>query len=108
MIRLLCCALAILLFQGCGDSSHSLPGAGQWRVVNYWAIWCAPCREEIPELNALDRNAELLVYAVNYDGKKGMSYARRQPNWALRLHCWKRTPVPHSGSSDPACCRRRY
>ena len=71
MIRLLCCALAILLFQGCGDSSHSLPGAGQWRVVNYWAIWCAPCREEIPELNALDRNTELLVYAVNYDGKKG-------------------------------------
>ena len=67
MSRLLCCALAILLFQGCGDSSHSLPGAGQWRVVNYWAIWCAPCREEIPELNALDRNAEFLVYAVNYD-----------------------------------------
>jgi len=23
---------------------------GQWLVLNYWATWCAPCRDEIPEL----------------------------------------------------------
>ena len=26
---------------------------GQWVVLNYWATWCAPCREEIPDLSAL-------------------------------------------------------
>ena len=26
---------------------------GKWVVVNYWAAWCAPCREEMPELSAL-------------------------------------------------------
>lgn len=25
----------------------------RWVVVNYWATWCKPCREEMPALNAL-------------------------------------------------------
>lgn len=26
---------------------------GQPLILNFWARWCAPCRDEIPELNAL-------------------------------------------------------
>jgi len=28
---------------------------GRVRVVNFWATWCAPCREEMPALDALHR-----------------------------------------------------
>jgi thiol-disulfide isomerase/thioredoxin len=41
---------------------------GQWLYVNYWAEWCAPCLEEIPELNAFhraDNGAEVL--GINFD-----------------------------------------
>lgn len=42
---------------------------GKWVVLNYWAEWCAPCIEEIPELNALSRNHpdQLVVLGVNFD-----------------------------------------
>lgn len=40
---------------------------GQWLVVNFWAEWCAPCLEEIPELNRLHNKAGRSVLGVNFD-----------------------------------------
>ena len=36
-----------------GDSLGLSDLQGQIVVVNFWATWCAPCIQEIPELNAL-------------------------------------------------------
>ena len=73
---------------------------GQWLYVNYWAEWCAPCLEEIPELNAFhraDNGAEVL--GINFDqvdstlmaeqrsskmvrGKMPASASEATPRWA--------------------------
>lgn len=38
------------------ENEHRLSDyAGQALLVNFWATWCAPCREEMPALNTLQK-----------------------------------------------------
>ena len=56
------------------DGSITSPSQwrGQWVLINYWADWCGPCREEVPELNHLNDSADgFKVLGVNYDYLEG-------------------------------------
>lgn len=49
--------------------THTLAGhAGKWVVVNVWATWCAPCVQEMPELDSLARaRADVVVLGLAAD-----------------------------------------
>ena len=53
---------------------------GEVVLVNVWATWCEPCREELPELARLHREHErdgLVVVGVSTDAARNAEKVRR-------------------------------
>jgi peroxiredoxin len=56
-----------------GDSVSLAGFRGKTVLLNVWATWCHPCREEIPELQAIherykSRGLELVGVSIDADG----------------------------------------
>ena len=46
---------------------------GKLIILNFWATWCAPCREEMPSLDELQSNiklSNLKIFAINIGQEK--------------------------------------
>jgi len=56
---------------------------GKWVLVNLWATWCAPCLNEMPELQALQQDrSDLVVLGLAVDGQN----PARVVQFAQKLH----------------------
>ena len=64
------------LMSAAGDNVRLSEYRGQVVLINFWASWCGPCRQEMPELEAIHRKyADLgfTVFGVNVEQDRAMA-----------------------------------
>ena len=62
---------AKLLLLNESSTSTEIFKSDQFYLLNIWASWCAPCRDEHPILMSLSKNNKLTIIGMNYkDNKK--------------------------------------
>lgn len=49
--------------------------AGQVWLLNVWASWCVPCRQELPVLQEMSRQDQVPVYGLNYKDQPAKAQA---------------------------------
>lgn len=75
---------------------------GQWVVINYWAQWCKPCIEEIPQLNMLDsKHSNVTVLGVNYDGASGSDLELQREKLGMEFVSLEADPAAQLGIPRP-------
>ena len=98
-----------------GGSGSLAEYKGRWVLVNFWASWCGPCKEEAPTLERFQHQhggPEFTVLGIdsrdlsddgrNFVKRYGLSYPQLRDGDGAVAHEYGTTGVPENFLIDPA------
>ncbi|HET9154175.1 MAG TPA: TlpA disulfide reductase family protein [Solirubrobacterales bacterium] len=99
---------------GGGGAGSLTQYEGRWVLVNFWASWCVPCKQEAPALEEFQHRhggPEFTVLGIDTrdlsgDGQEfarryGLSYPQLRDGDGSAAHSYGTTGVPESFLVDP-------
>ncbi|WP_083444764.1 TlpA family protein disulfide reductase [Herbaspirillum rhizosphaerae] len=92
-------AVANLFAQTMPDVAGKPQALSQWKgkpvIINFWATWCAPCVEEMPELAALQAEvAPVQIIGIGVDSQENIA------QFAEKFHIYYPLYVAGTGATD--------
>ncbi|NLI97586.1 redoxin domain-containing protein [bacterium] len=78
------------IFDMAGKEMNIRDLAGKVVVINFWATWCQPCRQEIPQLNALVKdykdNDEVVFISISKEDPKTVSDFLNENTFTYKIY----------------------
>ncbi|USE34507.1 TlpA disulfide reductase family protein [Endozoicomonas sp. SCSIO W0465] len=91
-----------------GDPVSLASDDDQWLALNFWAEWCDPCREEVPELNDLASDGRVRVLGVDFDSSRGDSLIRKVKALDIRFPVLQESPLTVLNEPPPRVLPATY
>jgi thiol-disulfide isomerase/thioredoxin len=62
-----------------GETVDAQKLRGRWYLLDFWASWCGPCLEKVPEVKQLGKEMgdRLVIYLINVDEPERLAMAQR-------------------------------
>ncbi|WP_257294819.1 TlpA disulfide reductase family protein [Endozoicomonas sp. YOMI1] len=105
---LVACSKPVTFMDLNGDPVSLASDNDQWLALNFWAEWCDPCREEIPELNELANDGQVRVLGVDFDSSQGDSLIKKAKALDIRFPVLQESPMTALNEPPPQVLPATY